>query len=60
MLNKKERYKLNLEGIQYDIIDTSWCDTVDIMYALNLFMEHSGELWWEQNIFLFVHHKHFG
>ena len=23
VLNKKERYKLNLEGIQYDIIDTS-------------------------------------
>ena len=23
MLNKKERYKLNLEGIQYDIIDIS-------------------------------------
>ena len=23
MLNKKERYELNLEGIQYDIIDTS-------------------------------------
>ena len=23
VLNKKERYKLNLEGIRYDIIDTS-------------------------------------
>ena len=23
MFNKKERYKINLEGIQYDIIDTS-------------------------------------
>ena len=28
---------------------------VDI-YALNLFIEYSGEHWWEQNIFLFVHH----
>ena len=26
------------------------------IYALNSFIEHSGEHWWEQNIFLFVHH----
>ena len=30
------------------------------MYSLNFFMEYSGEHWWEQNIFLSVHHKRFG
>ena len=30
------------------------------MYTLNLFIEHSREHWWEQNIFLHVHQKHFG
>ena len=27
------------------------CIYIYIIYALNLFIEHSGEHWWEQNIF---------
>ena len=30
------------------------------IYALNLFIEHSGEQWWEENIFVrSPYHKHF-
>ena len=42
--------------------DESWeaRNTCLWIYALNLLIKHSGEHWWEQKYFLFVHHKHFG
>ena len=33
------------------IIEIFLWESLAVIYALNLFIEHSGEHWWEQNIF---------